>query len=67
MVKIQAHTMLPATPQRTALARCTAADADDGAGDGVRGRDRDAQRRGQEQGQRAAGFGAEAADRLAAW
>ena len=22
MVKIQAHTMLPATPQRTALARC---------------------------------------------
>ena len=41
-----------------------AADADDGPGDGVRRRDGDAQRRGHEQGDRAAGLGAEAADGL---
>ena len=43
MVKIQAQTMRPATPQRTAESRRVDADADDGAGDGVRGGDRDAE------------------------
>ena len=45
MVKIQAQTMLPATPQRTADGFLRRADADDGAGDGVRGRHRHADAR----------------------
>ena len=45
IVKIQAQTMLPATPQRTADGAPHRADADDRAGDRVRGRHRDAERR----------------------
>ena len=48
MVKIQAQTMLPATPTHRAGA-LRGAHADDGTGDGVRGGDRNAQRGGQEQ------------------
>ena len=67
IVKIQAQTMLPATPQRTAEARraeptptmapvmvCVVETGMPSAG-------------GQEQRDRAAGLGAEAAHRLAAW
>ena len=45
IVKIQAQTMLPATPQRTADGAPHRADADDRAGDRVRRRHRDAERR----------------------
>ena len=51
----------PSAPRDTLARR---ADADDGAGDGVRGRDRNAERGGEEQRDRAAGLGAEAAHRL---
>ncbi len=49
MVTIHAITMLPATPQRTAEVPLRGAHADDGAGDGVRGRHRDAEVGGHEQ------------------
>ena len=54
MVNIQAHTMLPATPHRTADSFCDRPHADDGAGDGVRGGHRYAERGGQEQRDRSA-------------
>ena len=47
--------------------RLRRADADDRAGDGVRGRHRDAERGRQEQRDRARQLGAEAADRASAW
>ena len=45
IVKSQAQTMLPATPQRTPRGVVDRADADDRAGDRVRGRHRDAEAR----------------------
>ncbi len=43
IVRIQAQTIRPATPQRIAESLVDRADADDRAGDRVRGRDRDAE------------------------
>ena len=62
MVRTQAQTMRPATPQRTAERRWIGADADDRAGDGVSGADGDAGQSGAEQRDGSSAFGAEAAD-----
>ena len=64
IVSTHAQTIRPATPQRTAESLRVAPDADDRAGDRVRRRHRDAERGREEQRHRAAGLGAEAADRL---
>jgi hypothetical protein len=62
MVTIQAHTMRPATPQRTADQAVSGADSYDGPRDGVGGADGNAREGGGKQSDGADGFGAKPAN-----